>query len=64
MMTFSERRFWRVWLPLATIGVAGVLAAGLMETRLNGLWFASMTLAVTSQCLMVRELRTLETTED
>lgn len=63
-MTFSERRFWRVWLPLAVAGVVGVLAAGLMGAGMNGLWLTSMTVAVTSQCLMVREIKTFETTED
>lgn len=63
-MTFSERRFWRVWLPLAVAGVVGVLAAGLVGTGMNGLWLMGMTVAVTSQCLMVREIKTFETTED
>ena len=63
-MTFSERRFWRVWLPLAVAGVVGVLAAGLVGAGINGLWLMSMTVAVTSQCLMVREIKTFETTED
>lgn len=63
-MTYSERRFWRVWLPLAIVGAVGVLAAGLTETRINGLWLASMTVAVTSQCLMVREIKAFETKKD